>query len=430
MTRLFVAPLIVASALAIPSRPAAAQSTGLRDRITELFTFGTCGAPLCFDVGGEHGLHFVPSLQSGGAAIFDFLGESIGKSASNTPLSATSSGATFAIINGLPVRTSSSAGPIFGERAQTLGRGRFFLGANVSGLDFTSLNGVPTNDIGINFIHQDVGAPGLGDPFFENDNVHVDLRINVRLTVASIFATWGLTDFLDIGLAIPFVRTSIDGATQLQVNPFGSTALHNFGYINDTIPILRAASSLTGSATGIGDMAARIKINLGQSRKVGVAVVGDVRIPTGDENNLLGSGSYSIRGLGILSMQFADFAPHVNLGYRARTGATENDAVLTTFGFDNRMTDWATFAADLIGEWQVGASKITLPGEAVYTIPFERHINQINVPNLAENILNLSLGAKFTMRGGTVLVINCILPTRRVGLQPDITWTAGVEGAF
>ena len=428
MTRYLVAP-IVALALAAVAPPAVAQSS-LSTEINQLFTFGTCGLPLCFDVSGEHGGHFVPSLQSGGAAVISFLGAAIGRSAANTPLSATSSGATFSIVGGLPVRTSTSAGPIFGERAQTLGRGRFFLGANITGLAFTSLNGVPTNNIVINFVHQDVGEPGLGDPFYENDNVQVLLSMDVRLTVASVFATLGVTDFLDIGIAAPFVRTSINGASEIQVNPFGSTALHNFGFIDDTIPILRAASALQASATGIGDVVGRIKINLGQSTRFGAAILGDVRFPTGDETNLLGSGATAVRGLAVTSMQFGDFAPHLNLGYQARTGATQNDAVLTTIGFDNRMTDWATVAADLVGEWQVGASKVTLPGDVTYTIPFTRVLQQVNVPNRVENLLNVSLGTKFTMRGGTVLVMNAIFPIRKVGLAPDIVWTGGIEGAF
>ncbi|HKI95035.1 MAG TPA: hypothetical protein VJ992_07065, partial [Gemmatimonadales bacterium] len=371
---------LVLATLVVCGIPPAAQAQTLRSRINDLFTFGTCGQPLCLDVGGEHGMHFIPSIVSGGVTVIGVLTEAIGRSAANTPISATSSGATFAIVGGLPVRTSTSAGPIFGERAQTLGRGRFFIGTNVTDLNFTSLNGVPLNDININFIHQDVGAPGLGNPSFENDVIALQLQMNVRLTVANVFATWGVTDFLDVGVAVPFVRTTISGQSVAQILPWGPVALHYFGLNADSTPILRATASLNNaSATGIGDVVGRVKINLGQSQKFGAALLGDIRFPTGDAQNLIGSGNTSVRALGIASAQFGDFAPHLDAGYQFRTGTLDNDAVIANLGFDNRMTDWATAAIDFLTEWQVGASKVLLPGPVTYQFPWPRTIPRINV---------------------------------------------------
>ena len=105
-----------------------AQTSNLRSRVEqELFTFGDCGEPLCLDLDNIHGDHFLPGLNSGNAAVISFVTDAIGQATSSVPLSATSGGATFSFVGGLPVRTSTSAGPIFGERSQTLGRGRFFL---------------------------------------------------------------------------------------------------------------------------------------------------------------------------------------------------------------------------------------------------------------------------------------------------------------
>jgi hypothetical protein len=146
---------------------------GMRDRIRELFSFGECGRPLCLDnsinATNGHGDHFLPDVIANNGAILGFLTDAIAASAANLPLSASASGATFRFVGGLPVRTSTSLGPIFGERAQTLGRGRFVVGANMSGLNFTSLRGVPLNQIILNFSHDDVPPTGLGQPLREND---------------------------------------------------------------------------------------------------------------------------------------------------------------------------------------------------------------------------------------------------------------------
>src|SRR5438105_5713382 len=115
--------------------PLSAQ--GLKEQLEQLFVFGSCGLPLCLDVPGAHGNHFIESVQQGNATVIGFVTGAVAKSAANTPVSSTSSGATFSIVNGLPVRTSTSAGPVFAERSQTLGKGRLFVGTNVSVIHFT-----------------------------------------------------------------------------------------------------------------------------------------------------------------------------------------------------------------------------------------------------------------------------------------------------
>ena len=401
----------------------------MRSTINQLFTFGDCGQPLCLDLPDAHGNHFIPAVAAGNQTIIGFLTDAISQSAANTPLSATSSGATFTLVGGLPVRSSTSAGPIFGERAQTLGRGRFYVGANVTGIQFTTINSAPLDDILINFAHQDVGNPGEGDPEFENDILQLRMNLDMSVTVASIFATWGILDFMDVGVAVPFVRTRLSGTSDAQIQPFGSVAVHRFGG-TDTDPILRATASASGTSSGIGDVVGRIKINLGQGRKLGAAILADIRFPTGSEKDLRGAGSSSVRAMAVGSAQFGNFAPHINLGYVSRTAALQNDAVLATLGFDNLMASWATFAADIISEWQVGDNPISLPGDIVFIAPFQRRIPSISIPERRNNLINLATGLKFNVRGGAVLVVNAIAPLRKAGLQPDFIWTVGLEGSL
>lgn len=423
--------LVALCAVAAPIHAASAQT--LRDKIHSLFTFGNCGQPLCLDgsinAANGHGDHFLPAVASGNGAVIDFLTQAAGQTVGNIPISATSSGATFAFVGGIPVQTSTSTGPIFGERAQTLGKGQFFMGANVTGIDFTSLNGTPLNDVTINFTHEDENPPGLGQPVFENDIIAMNLALDVKLTVASVFATVGLTDFMDLGVEVPFVRTSIHGVSSAQIQPFGTPAEHFFAG-SSADPVLRAAAEVNGTAAGVGDVAGRLKINLGQSRTVGAAILTEVRLPTGNADNLLGSGSTSASGYGIVSMQFGNFAPHFNVGYQIHSDTLQNDAILGTVGFDDLMTPWATVAFDLISSWQVGASKRLLPDTVNYVFPYQRVVHVTDVQNRRLDVLNASLGVKFTVRGGMVLVVNGIAPLRKAGLQPDFIWTMGLERSF
>jgi len=416
----------------LPVGPLAAQ--GLRESLSQLFTFGNCGEPLCLDgsinAGTGHGNHYLPAAATGNLAVLSFLGEAIGQSVARIPISSTSSGATYSIVNGIPVRTSTSAGPIFAERSQTLGRNRFFVGASVNGLSYTKLNGAPADNFALTFIHEDVDNAGtLGDPQFENDIIDVLMQLDVNVLVTNVFATYGLTDFIDLSVAVPFVRTTVRGSSEAQIHPFGPNALHFFGG-NSTDPVLRAATDVQGSAAGIGDIAGRLKVNVVQKAKYGAAILGDLRFPTGDEEDLLGSGAFSGRAIGIFSAQFGPFAPHINGGYLVRTGELQTDAILATLGFDNRMTDWATLAIDFISEWQVGDSKITLPGNAQFDVPFVREVQTTQVADMRQDLVAASGGLKFTLREGTVLMTNVLLPLTRAGLLPDFVWTAGLELTF
>src|SRR5436853_6228050 len=162
--------------------PLTAQS--LREQIrTDLFTFGNCGEPLC--LAGAlpgHGSHFIPATQSAAGDILDLLGNSLAASVANSPVGATSSGVTYQFVGGMPVKTATSGGPIFGERSQTLGKGRVFVGTNFTAMHFERLRGVRMDGIVFTFTHADTPPTDpLGRPFFETGVLRVQGEMSVNL---------------------------------------------------------------------------------------------------------------------------------------------------------------------------------------------------------------------------------------------------------
>jgi hypothetical protein len=410
------------------------QAQGLRDQISQLFTFGNCGKPLCLDpsiVGGIHGNHFLNAAAGGNLAIISFITDAVAANASNFPISATSGGATFKFEGGFPVKTSESSGPVFGERAQTLGRKRFLFGANLTGIRFKTLRGEPIDNLTFNFTHEDVpGTPGYGNPSFENDLIQVRMSLYVNLQVYSLFMTYGLLDKVDLSVAVPLVHTSIEGRSVAQILPFGPPpVLHFFGGTSSN-PVLRAAVATFGSSTGLGDVATRLKVNLSNNDHLSAALLADVRLPTGKEQDLLGSGEFSARGLAIFSSKFGSFSPHLNVGYLYTKSSLQNDAFLATAGFDQLMSDWATFAGDVISSWEVGPTKLTLPGPVTYDTPYVRTVYPTTIPNQRDNNISASIGMKLkTGKSGTV-VGNALIPLLKGALEPNIVWTAGMEFNF
>src|SRR6202022_2641025 len=73
--------------------------------------------------------------------------------------------------------------------------------------------------------------------------------------------------------------------------------------------------SLSGTATGLGDVVLRTKYRFVDATHGGVAADVDVRFPTGDKQNLLGTGAVQTKVAAIASGEFSRVAPHVNVGY-------------------------------------------------------------------------------------------------------------------
>lgn len=428
--QILAAPALAVALFAAPRL--AAQD--LRTRIgTQLFTFGTCGEPLCLagSLGSGHGLHFIPADQAGSTSILQFLGNSIGASVGNTPITSASSGTTFEFVNGAPVKTSTSSGPIFGERAQTLGRGQFYVGLNVTQMHFERLRGIPVNDIIINFTHQNVAPTDtMGSPSFENDVIQVQVAMNVNLLVSTLVASYGLVDGVDLSVAVPVVRTSIEATSVATILPLGGTPSPHFFGGTASNPVTTAVATTSGAATGLGDIAARLKINMTQTKRFGTAVLLEGRFPTGDAKNLLGSGAFSGRGMLIASATFGALSPHANLGYVLRDGDLENNSILGNIGFDQLVAPNITMGFDLLSDWQIGGSKLVIPPPVQYQAPYPHQQIVSNIPNQRDNFASASVGFKFTTQRGIVVVTNALFPLRNSGLQPSVIWSGGLEYAF
>ncbi|HKC41025.1 MAG TPA: transporter [Gemmatimonadales bacterium] len=432
--------------LALVGTPLPAQ--GLREKISQLFIFSAGKDPLF--LGGTagsdsatalHADHFVPSANADNGSLIAFISSAISQNAGNLPVSATSGGSTFRFEAGVPVPTSGSPGAVFGERAPTLGRGRVFVGANINRLHFETLRGVNMHDIEMTFTHENVtgatcdsivgsSCTPYGVPTHENDVIDLRLALDLDMTVTSFFVTFGLADRVDIGVALPIVSTTLRGTSDAQIVPFGGTTAQHFFGGTAANPELSTSRFVEGSATGVGDIATRVKVNLTRTERTSFAVLADVRFPTGSAEDLLGSGHIAARGLGILSARFGAFSPHANVGYLFRGGSSQNSSVLATVGFDHVMAPWAAIAVDVVSELQVGESKLRLPGTVTYDLPFHRTLEPTNIPTERDDLINGSFGFKFVTHSGIILVANTLWPLNRGGLRPNVLWTAGMEYNF
>ncbi len=427
-----------------------AQAQSLRDRIADLFIFGSgsnvlqlggTASPNNPDAVRAHGDHFVPSAVSQNGSIINFLTVAVGRSVSSVPIGATSSGETFRFEGGVPVKTSTSAGPILAERSQTLGRGRAIVGVGRTVVPFTSLRGQDLSNLEIVFTHAnsdfegcDATAGGdctqMGLPLLENEIIQVRLNMHMDVAITSFYATYGVFDFLDISFVVPLVSTRFSGTSIANIIPFGGTSATHFFDGTPTDPVLSATRSINGSAFGVGDVAVRAKMLVRQTQRASLAFFGDARFATGDDSDLLGAGYFSARGATAVTAVYGRFSPHINAGYLYRNTPEASDAVLGTVGFDHLMGGNVTLAMDVLSSLQVGESRLPLPQEVKIDFPFRRVIQPTSIREMRDDIVDGSVGFKYSHPTGTTAIVNMLMPLNEGGLRSRTIFTFGLEYAF
>jgi hypothetical protein len=445
--------LAVAAAVVLPAATRAQSDNSLRGKLSQLFIFGSGQDPLFLAGSADpsnpasiqaHGDHFVPSAVSENGSLIGFIGGAISTSVGNLPIGATSGGVSFKFEGGIPVKTSASAGPIFAERAQTLGRGRAIVGVGRNTFHFTSLRGVPLDDIELIFTHENVNFAGcdstqggdcskMGIPNLENDIMQFRLNLDLNIAVTNIYATYGVTDRLDVGVVMPLVSARLRGSSFAQIIPFGGpTAAHFFAGTPQN-PVLFASRDVDGSSFGLGDVAVRTKLMVHESDRARVALIGEARFATGSADDMLGAGAFSARGLAVVSGSIDNFSAHGNIGYAHHAGIGTlkvNDAVLATAGFDQLLASRISLAVDLVSELQVGRSNLTLPGPVTYDAPFHRVIQPTTIPGMRDDLVNGSFGFKLQVPDGFTVVTNALVPLNRGGMRPDIMYSTALEFNF
>ena len=455
--RVTTLPATVAGALVIATvvtsvlaTPLAAQQQHLRDQISSLFIFGPGDDPLFLAGSADpsnpasiqaHGKHFIPSSQAENGSVISFIIDAVGQSASNVPFGSTSGGETFKFVGGVPVATSTSAGPIFAERAATLGKGRLLLGLSHTGFHLATLRGVDLKNLPLIFTHANSNFPGcdsvyhdscakMGVPVLENDMIDLRLALDIDVAVNSLYLTYGLSNRVDVGAVIPVVSTSLRGSSDAQIVPFGPPPVAHFFSGTPDNPVLQANRAVFGDATGLGDVALRLKAGLREGPRTSVAFLLDTRFPSGSTEDLLGAGKFAGRGVFILTSRFGELWTHANVGYLYRAGEKTNDAVLGTFGLTQQVAPHVTLATDLISELQVGDSKLTLPPPVHYDSPYQRVVDPTNIPNTRDDIVNGSFGFKITPRRELTIILNALFPLNRGGVRPNMIYTGGIEANF
>ena len=315
---------------------------------------------------------------------------------------ASSSGSFVYRLNpelGAPERITQSFGPFFVERAITAGKGQVSFGLTLQQLHFNSLDGRDLRDGSLM-----TTANQFTD---ESEPFDVDrLTLDINASVATLYANVGATDRVEVGFAAPMVSLVMDGS---RLNTYRGRQF--------------TQATAHARATGVADIIVRTKITAYREEGAAIAGAVDVRLPTGQSDNLLGTGSTSVKFSAIGSLEHGRLSSHANAGVTVGGLAQE-------LSYAGAMALAATSRVTLIGEvigrlidsaggvTAVSAPHPTLRGvETIRLTPSGSFLNSILV----------APGVKWNVTDTWVLAANVSIPLAKDGLTARFVPFVGLD---
>jgi hypothetical protein len=415
-------------------------------------------------------------LNNPAVAIVQGFNSQVATQFATFPLGSSTGGFTYVLDESLGTfrRGSSSFGPLFGERALTIGRHKLSAGVTYQRTPYTSFEGQDLDDGSIKFYlrHEDCCtvvllpvAPGFDltlapngtrlNPPLEGDLIEASLSLDATTNTTAIFANYGLTNRWDVGLAVPIVNVQLDAKVEariLRLVTATAPTVHTFDRANPSATqILHRADS----ATGLGDIALRSKYRFLAATGGGLAAAADLRLPTGDEQELLGTGGIQAKFLLVASYERGRFGEHVNIGYTVAEGdapgtfagltaAQLPDEINYSGGVEFVPSPRLTVNGDIIGRTLRGAGRLDLvtkdfqyvdPGTPGTCNIFPFACASFSADEFSPRAGNLTLllgtaGVRFNPTANWLISASVLFPLTDAGLRSRLTSVIGVDYAF
>jgi hypothetical protein len=316
--------------------------------------------------------------------------------------------------------SSESLGTILTQRGDTLGRHKFFVSFNYQRFAFSSIDGIPLK-------HLDTVNEIDSNPtkIFVQGNSRIDLLVDQFAAIGS----FGLTDRVDVSVLVPFSKVTLKtGSSGTEFDVTG----------NQTVVHSLANLFLAGSATGVGDVSFNVKANIVKLEHARIAVGGEVRLPTGDETNFLGTGAYAIKPYIVFS-RTGRITPNINLGYQwnsgsslfvnPSTGAQSNlpSSFYYSGGVDYAVVRRLTLTAEFLGQAVINGPRLAASTTKIGTTGTFPSVATLSESYAMDNI---GVGFKASPFKGFLITGNALFKLDDGGLRSKIVPLVGISYRF
>ncbi len=411
-----------------------ADAQSLSSRIDTLF--GPHGIVL--DVrpapGFEHTAHFTSTALS----TLGLLVSQLAPGASDFPALSTVPGFSYRYNPELEEfeRASNTLGPIFTERARTIGKGRVDVGVAYSYVKFDELNGTDLDSMTLILDHPD--SVTFGEEFATVQFERFDLQSHV----VSFFATYGITDRWDVNLLLPLVATSLDVRANVKLANVvtgppceGPPPGCHFFDVDNFVDEMEYSAK--GSETGVGDLLLRTKYLLFTNDQFNFASGLILRVPTGNQENFQGLGDTTLNIFFAAASEISRFHLHATLGFDINLNEADRSRVRYAAGATVQLWDSFAFTADIIGHSNLTSQEISarvpvFGNDAFDLDPESPTIDSYTTvsESLRTDIVDIALGFKVNVFGSLVGFANVLVPLNSDGLRAKAVPTFGFEYSF
>lgn len=404
------------------------------------------------------------------------LAGAIGSQVANQiPALSTSAGYTYKWNEELEVleRSAKTFGPLFSERAVTLGRNKFNVNVSYTYIKFDEFNGKNldklTNQVETAFVPE-TGTKeyfGLFRPYTDangverqaGDRVMLDLDLEAMLFDFSF--TYGILDNLDVNIDIPVIRTYLRSSVQQTLPDPRCVGIGNAGC--DGALQLGGPNVVDGrggffvfppessrdDSLGIGDIHLRLKYGAPFTVPFRMAGLLDLALPTGDAADFQGTGDTRLATTLIGSRDLGSmFEIHSQGGVEFNINDVDRSQARYAVGVTAQVASFMALTVDFLGRSEFGAQgRIKNTGR----LPAVREIDGVDTLTqpLAElnqnenfkgrpifvdikrnDVLDLAVGGRFAIGERSMILANFLVPLNEDGLRAEFIPTIAVEHNF
>jgi len=336
---------------------------------------------------------------------------------STAPLGTSTGGFTFVFNPTLRAwtRSAPSFGPAFAERSLTTGQLKVSAGFNWLHAKYNSFGGQDLSNADFKPSKNIKGFTNLPAANF----TAVQMQLSSDTFVA--FGHAGITDTLDVGLAVPFI----------QVHAKATGAIFSASGTN-----LFSSSMNETTESGVGDIAVFGKYRLWRQDDGGAAAAVEIRLPTGDSASLRGLGVTRTLVSGIWS-RGGMISPHVNVGYefwskgvplRADGTVSAKNQVKYAAGVEVTPMPRMTVVVDLVGRNLLNGGQVgyqTFAG----SVPNSSIDALLALPK-GVHVISLVPSVKWNVYRSVLLTGNVLISLSNNGLRADSIPVVGLDWAF
>jgi hypothetical protein len=372
-----------------------------------------CRAQLCVTSHVAELYCLIPAAFHTQSAPFNALFTPFGTELSELP-TAKPAGLVLAFSHGMLVPTSESLGAVFTERAEALGRHRFFVAFTYQDFLFSSVDGLDLRHIPIVLYYAPLQVYTVTDD-----------RFAIRAGQYAALGAFGLTDRIDLTVAIPFERVSMGVSVNgNEYGPGGATAP-----VSEYVP---------GSSSGIADIVLGGKVHIGEWKSMRLAAGVDVRVPSGNEYNFLGSGTAGVKPYIAVSCH-GRISPHGNFGFQwngdsilnanlaGKTQQLPKD-IFYTAGVNFEAYKRLTLIADLLGQRFYDSPRLASP--TLIAVPGYGNAPSVEPKTGGYTTTNLGLGFKAAAYKHLVVTGNLTVKLNNGGLRATVVPLGGISYSF